>query len=93
MNILLLFACVLVLVIEIYLELRYIMANYPRSWKWRSILFLGGFVITATFLYGVKWNDRGEIGLAVVALLGGLFSGFCFAFLLPFNLQHVYPKL
>lgn len=93
MNIVLLFACVLVLVIEIYLELRYIMANYPRSWKWRSVLFFGGFAFAVTSLYGLRWNERAEIGLAAGALLGGLFGGICFAFLLPFNLQHVYPKL
>ena len=93
MNIVLLFAWVFVAALEIYLEHRYIMANYPRSWKWRSILFLGGFVIGVTSLYGLRWNDRGEIGLVVVALLGGLFSGFCFALLLRSVLTHVYPKL
>jgi len=86
-------ATVLLICFGGYFQWKYAKANYPESWRWKSLLFINGFATcgigTACFLpfSGVTWVE-GLLG----CLGGGLFGGYVFLTQFPQKVQTIIPK-
>lgn len=75
-----------------YSQLRYAKANYPNTWQWLVKLFAWGFTAGFLGMLGVIPESLTPQKAWLFICGIGLFSGFIFAFVFPYNVQNVYPK-
>lgn len=74
-----------------YLEVQYAYANYPRSLRWKTSLFIVGsltFGLAAKVMTRV--DEEMQIGL-LLTLVFSLFGGIGFIWLFPRHMRHVIP--
>ncbi len=80
--------------IEVYMQLRYAWAGYPKTRRWKMILFSSSFSIGVgiSVLLGLEYPQLGLGRLLIVILTTGLVCGFVFTFLFPEQMQVLYPN-
>lgn len=80
--------------IEVYVQLRYARAGYPKSQRWKTILFFSSFFIGAgiALLFGLEFPQLGLGRLLVAILFGGLLCGVLFTFIFPEQMKILYPN-
>lgn len=76
----------------IYVNYRYALKNYPKSIRWRSSLFLAGFVSGIVAGIALTVDSLNNEEQAVFVAIGGLFFGLISGFLFPINMMNIIPK-
>jgi hypothetical protein len=73
-----------------YIQWRYAKENYPKSWKWKSLLFaVGGGLGGIAFM---TFNPSWRFPQAIFVFIGGiLFAGLCFTWLFPEKMRFIIP--
>lgn len=75
-----------------YLQVRYAQANYPKSSRWKWVLFLAGFIAGTTGLATILYQEATSYELLLFSILTGIVSGLFSCFLSPYQMQYIYPK-
>lgn len=75
------------------IQLWYRSANYPKTRRWKMILFFSSFTIGAGIatLLGLESQQVAWWRRLIFVLLGGLFFGLIYTFLFPEQLKSIYP--
>jgi RsiW-degrading membrane proteinase PrsW (M82 family) len=78
-------------VVVIWLQFKYRDAGYPRSLRWRSALFVSGFICGSIglLMFTPNSDDRTRF---LTALFTGVFGGVIFAFGFPHQMRGLFPK-
>ena len=73
----------------IYVQYRYAWANYPRTRRWKTILFSSSFCIGVGIaaLLALEYRQLPLGYLLLILVLGGLLFGLLFTFLFPGQMQ------
>ena len=75
-----------------HIQYKYAQANYPNSWRWRAILFVGGFIPGGIGAFTFEMNTTSFINRGLFILFLGVFLGLISAFLVPINMRNILPK-
>ena len=90
---------VMLFAVNVWAQLRYARRGYPKSWRWRSFLFLAGMLFAYVFLslFSVLETSRDstqESRLTAQSIRLGIscLSGIAYAWLFQFRLRSAIPK-
>lgn len=89
------FGLFLLLVLALlYVQFRHRSVNYPKTRRWKMILFSSGFIFGAgvVTLLGLEYQQVALGRRLAFVVLGGLFCGLMYTFLFPEQMQVLYPN-
>jgi hypothetical protein len=75
-----------------HIQYKYAQANYPNTWGWRAILFVGGFIPGGIGALTFEMNSVSFVNRGLFILFLGVFLGLISAFLVPINMRNILPK-